>query len=206
MLTPLFSTDQMTVAVSTDRVFSAGDIIIAVGDDPIDSTAKTPVRDLLMKYGPTETLAIKIRRADKELVVTAKCADAKPFYDLQLEGAFAASKSDFATCADKMTGANRLHNLGAHVQWLAFQCARQAGRMVGSALAQGYYEVHRQLILESAWSSDSLGGIRGTILSAVDTLQKNNASLLGDDLKQQYDQALSAKNSSPITVSANVSP
>jgi hypothetical protein len=195
MLTPVFASDGMTVAVSTDRVFSAGDVVIAVGGEPVDTTAERPVGSLLNKHEPKDSVQIKIRRADRELIVTTPCADTKPFFDLLLEAAFAASKNDAASCADKMNAARGLHALNFKMQQGAYICAARAGRIVGSPdLARGYYEIHRELILENKWSLDALSRIRGTILSVVDMFQKQNNSLFGDDLKQQYEQAVAAKS------------
>jgi hypothetical protein len=92
----------MTVARSTDAVFSAGDTVISVGGEQVDATSKHPVRDLSMKHGPAERVQVKIRRSGHELTVAAQCADAKPYYDALLEAAFAASKEDFGSCADKI--------------------------------------------------------------------------------------------------------
>ncbi|MGO9592224.1 MAG: hypothetical protein ACLQFT_09140 [Steroidobacteraceae bacterium] len=198
MLALNFASDGTTVA-STDRVFSAGDVVIAIGDQQIDANSKTTVSDLLMKHGPDETIPIKIRRADKEMVVTAKCADAKPLYDLLLDAAYAASKNDAATCADKMSAAGRLHALPYMQMWLGYSCGRQAGRIVTTTdVAQGYYELQRELILEAGWSSDALGRIRETILSAVHSLQTNNAAMLANDLIEQYEQAVSAASPQPL--------
>jgi hypothetical protein len=194
MLTPVFASDSMTVALSTDRIFAAGDIFVAVGGEAIDSTAKFPVRDALMKRASDESIPIRIRRASKEIAVTAKCTDAKVFYDLLLEAAFAAANNDAAGCADKMRAAAGLHALNFYPMHLAFQCGRLAGRIVGPTdQAKAYYEVYEQLIRESQWSVDALNRNRSTILTAVDALRKGNAVLLADDLKQQFDQALSAK-------------
>jgi hypothetical protein len=201
MLTPVFASDGMTVAVTADRVFSAGDVVIAVGGEPIDTTAKKPVSDLLKKHGPNDSIQVKVRRADKEVTVNSTCTDTKPFYDLLLEASFAASKNDAARCADKMTEARHLHASSASAMHLANQCARFAGRMPNVADA-AYYEVHREILLENLWSSDALSHIRAAILNAVDTLKKGNQSLLADDLKQQYDQAVAA-SSSPTPLSAN---
>ena len=195
MLAPILASDAMTVAVSVDRVFSSGDVMVAIGGERVDETAKTPVRDLLGKHGADESLPITIRRAGKELVVTTKCTDAKPFAHLLLEAAIAASKNDAATCADKMHAARQLRALGYAQMNLAYQCTRLAGRIPNAAdQAHGYYELYREAILETAWSSDALGRVRGPILEAVDLLKKNNQALLADDLKQQYDQALAAKS------------
>jgi len=194
MLTPVLESDRMTVALSTDRVFAAGDVFVAVGSDIIDSTAMFPVRDALMKRAAEESIQVKIRRAGKEITVTAKCTDAKVFYDLLLEAGFAASKNDAAGCSDKLRGAASLHALNFSPMHLAFQCGRLAGRIVGPTdQAKAYYEVYEQLIRESQWSADALNRNRGTILTAVDALRKGNAAFLADDLKQQFDQALTAK-------------
>jgi hypothetical protein len=200
-LSPVFASDSMSVAVSEDRTFAAGDLVVEVGNEPLDTSSKTPVRDLLMKHGAAETVPVKIRRADKELVVTAKCSDAKPVNDLLLEAAFAASKNDAVTCADKMNSARQLHAMAFPIMFLAFQCNRIAGRITTPGdLARGYYDAYRMMVLANVWSPDALGRIRGDVLSAVDVLKKSNATLLADDLKQQYDQALTAK-SQPATAS-----
>jgi hypothetical protein len=205
VLTPVLMSDNMSVAVSVDRVFSAGDVLTAVSGEPLDATAKTPLKDLLMKHSAVESVAITIRRAGKEIVITAKCADAKPMFDSILEAAFAASKNDAATCADKMDASARLHTLSHGPRVLAYRCYFQAKRFSNMAdNTRSSYEMSREWILESAWSPDALSNIRGGILSTVDWLQKNNASLLADDLKQQYDQAVSVK-SSPVPASANAS-
>jgi hypothetical protein len=198
-ITPLLASDSMTVAISVDRVFSAGDVVMAIGNDPVDPTAKTPVRDLLMKHGADETVPVKVRRGDKEMVVSAKCTDAKPFNDLVLEAAFAASKNDAAACADKMNAARQLHAIGFPMMFLAFQCARISGRLSNPAdVARSYYDTYRTMLLANTWSPDALSRIRSDMLLAVDALKKSNAALLADDLKQQYDQALAAK-SQPAT-------
>jgi len=194
MLTPVFESDSMTVALSTDHVFAAGDVFVVVGSEVVDSTAKFPVRDALMKRASDESIQVKIRRAGKEMTVTAKCSDAKPFYDLLLEAGFAASNNDAIGCSDKMRAAAGLHALNFFPMHLAFQCGRLAGRIVGLAdQAKAYYEVYEQLIRESQWSTDALNRNRATILTAVEALRKGNAAYLADDLKQQFDQALSAK-------------
>jgi hypothetical protein len=204
ILSPVMSSDAMTVAISGDHIFAAGDTIIAVGGDQVDLNEKNPVRALLMKHGGDEAVQVKLRRADKELAVTAKCTNAKPAFDLLLEAAYSASKNDAATCSDKMNAMRQLHALYASQMSLAFQCTRIAGRFSNAAdLARGYYEVNREVIVENAWSPDALGRIRGTILTAVDNLKKPNGSpLLADDLKAQFDQALAAK-SQPATASAS---
>lgn len=203
MISPGLASDQMTVGVSVDRVFSAGDVIVAIGSDPVDAAAKTPVKDLLVKHGVDETVPIKIRRAGAELIVAAKCTDSKPFYDLELEGVFAASKNDAVTCVDKLNAAKQLHVMNFPPMFLAFQCAKIAGKIPNSGdQARGYYEAYRMMVLLNLWSSDALSRIRGDILTAVDALKKGNATLLADDLKQQYDQAVAAKSpptSAPVS-------
>lgn len=204
MLSPVFSSDNATVAISTDRVFMSNDVLIAIANEPVDPTAKMGVRDLLMKHTPTEKLPVKVRRVGAELTVNAACTDSKPFYDLFLEAAYAASNSDAATCADKMTAAGQLHGFNFGAAELSFQCRRVAGRIVGTiAQAQGFYELRRLAILESAWSPDALGRIRGMILTAVDILQKNNSALLANDLKQQYDDAVAKSAAPPVTSAAS---
>jgi hypothetical protein len=123
LISPIFASDNMTVAVSADRVFSAGDLVITVGDLQVDSTAKRPVSDLVRRFGPQDHIPIKIRRASKELTLTVPCTDKRPFTDLLREAGFAASRNDPATCADKMSEARRLHILGASGMGLAYFCA-----------------------------------------------------------------------------------
>jgi hypothetical protein len=195
MLTPVVAGDGMTVALSTDRTFASGDIILSVGADRLDPSVKTPLRDVLMKHGPTELVSVKVRRSDAELTVTAACKDARPFYDAAFEAALAASKGDAATCYDKLVEAGRLEALHSGFLNLEFICGVQAGRIVTPTdQASGYYEIVRRMILENAWSADALGAIRATILTDVDTLKKSNAGYLGDDLKSQYDQAVAASS------------
>ncbi len=202
MLTPVFGSDQLTVAVSADRIFAARDTVIAVDGELVAENSKSAFRDLLIKHGPNEEISIKLRRSGTELTVKARCMDAKTFYDLVLEASYAASKNDAATCTDKMGQASRVHLLASPGASLAFECAQQSGRLVKPAdIARAYYDLRRLLILESAWSSDALSQIRGTILASVDTLQKYNAAFLGEDLKQQYDQAVAA--SLAITAPSN---
>jgi len=198
LLSPIFASDNMTVAASFDRVFATGDVFIAVGADPVDPTAKRPVGELLRRHVPGEDIPIKIRRTGAELVVTAKCTDTKPVADALLKAAYAASKNDPVECVDGMSEARRLHALSAAAMNIAYFCAVAARRIVGNPeQARGLYEIHRELILENVWSLDALGRIRGTILSAVDRFRKHNNALLGDDLMQMYDQAVAAK--SPTT-------
>lgn len=197
-LSPVLASDGMTVAFSTDAVFSAGDTILSIGGEQLDATAKHPAVIVLAKHGPTEKLLIKIRRSGHELTVPAQCVDAKPYFDAMLEAGFAAAKGDFNTCADKVTEARRLHAPNFASARLGFDCNLQAKRFATPAdTGHAYYELYRLSILQAAWSSDALGSIRGTILEAVDKLQKNNAAFLGDDLKRQYDDAVSARASSP---------
>jgi hypothetical protein len=199
-LSPLLASDGMTVALSTDAVFSAGDTILSIGGEQLDTTSKHPVVDVLKKHGPTDKLQLKIRRSGHELTVSAQCADAKPYFDAMLEAGFAASKGDFGTCADKVGEARRLHVLNFAAARLSFNCNAQAKRFANLAdTSHAYYELYRLAILQAAWSSDALGSVRGTILEAVDKLQKNNAAFLGDDLKRQYDDAVSARASSQLS-------
>jgi hypothetical protein len=181
----------MTVALSTEATFSAGDTILSIGGEQLDATSKHPVFDVLAKHGPTERLEVKLRRSGHEFTVTAQCSDARPFFDAMLEAAFAASKGDFGTCADKVMDARRLHALAFAGANLGFNCKLQAKRFVNlSDAPQAYYEVYRLMVLQSAFSSDALSNIRGTILEAVNKLQKSNSAFLGDDLKRQYDDAV----------------
>jgi hypothetical protein len=206
MLSPVFASDGMTVALSTDAVFSAGDAVLSIGGEPLDPTSKHAARDVTMKHEPTEKVQVKIRRSAHELTVTAQCADVKPFNDAMLEAAFAASKGDFGTCADKVAETRRLHPLNYPQAYLGFNCSLQAKRFSNlDSTSQAYYELNRLAILQNAWSSDALGNIRGTILAAVDKLQKNKTAFLGDDLKRQYDDAVAARaasQSSAITAAA----
>jgi hypothetical protein len=195
MLTPVLASDQVTVAASVDHVFSAGDVLVAVGDDRIDPTAKTPLRDLLMKHGPTGNISIGVRRGNKELVLTAVCADAKPYFDLLLEAGYAASKNDPAGCADKLDAAKHVHAPNYPLFFLAVRCNVLAGRLAGNSVqSQNLYEMNRELILENKWSPDALGRIRGTLLTAIETLKKSGMAYLGDDLKGQLDEALAGKS------------
>jgi hypothetical protein len=197
MLSPVLATDNLSVALSVDRAFSSGDVLLAVGNESVDANAKTPVRDLLMKHNADETVPIRVRREGKELLVSAKCGDSKAFNDLILEGVFAASKNDAAGCADKFNAAKKLHALTYSFMFVAFHCARVAGRLTTpDEMNRGYYDAYRMVILTHVWSVDALSQIRGDLLAAVDVLRKKNATLLADDLKQQYDQALSAKSQS----------
>jgi hypothetical protein len=201
-LTPVFATDGATVAVSVDRVFSAGDTVLSIADEQLDPNSKHAVRDLLMKHGPTEQVSVRLRRMNRELTVTAQCSDAKPGSDALLEAAFAASKGDASTCADKIEQASHLHASNYWVLRLAQTCRIQSGRLSNNTQqAQGFYEMNREAIRELAWSADALNNARGTVLTAVDTLHKGNAALLGDDLKSQYDQALAAA-SAPAALTA----
>ncbi len=199
MLSPVLGYGGMTVAVSTDATFSAGDTILSIGGEQLDTTSKHPVLDVLAKHGPTDKLEVKLRRSGHEFTVTAQCGDAKPYFDAILEAGFAASKGDFGTCADRVTDARRLHALAFAVANLGFNCNVQAKRFANLADAwHADYEVYRLMILQSAFSSDALGNIRGTILEAVNKLQKNNAAFLGDDLKRQYDDAVVRTSSQSI--------
>jgi hypothetical protein len=183
----------------------SNDVDTAIANEPVDPTAKMGVRDLLMKHTPTEKLPVKVKRGGAEVTVNAVCTDSKPYYDLFLEAAYAASKNDAATCADKMTAAGQLHGFNFGAAELSFQCRRVAGRVVGAtAQAQGFYELRRLAILETSWSPDALGKIRGMILTAVEILQKNNSALLADDLKQQYDNAVAKSTGPAATSAANV--
>jgi hypothetical protein len=202
MLSPVLATDNLTVAVSADRVFATGDVILAVGNDVVDVTAKMPVRDILAKHGPDESIALRIRRAGKEAMITAKCGDAKSYVDRLLEATYAASHNDAAGCADKMRAAFDVHRPGFYPMFLSFQCNRLAGRIVGTvSLGRAYYEVYQELILESAWSPDALNHNRANILAAVEVLSKNN-EMLANDLKEQLDQAVVSARSATTTVAA----
>ena len=94
MLSPDFGADYVTVAVSRDRVFYSGDVLVSIGGENLDPTVKTTVRDVLAKHGPEETVAVKLKRAGADVTVNAKCTDAKAYYDLVLEASYAASKGD----------------------------------------------------------------------------------------------------------------
>jgi len=122
LLSPTFGANYVTVAMSSDRTFSAGDTVSAIAGEPLDPTNKTTVRDVLMKHTPEETVPVNLKRAGRDLTVNARCTDAKPFYDLVLEASFAASKKDPSACADKLDEAARLHALAFPGAWLWFQC------------------------------------------------------------------------------------
>jgi hypothetical protein len=59
------------------------------------------------------------------------------------------------------------------------------------------YDVRRLMIREGAWSADALSSMRGAVLTSVDILHKNNAQMLGDDLKQEYDAAVAHAGATP---------
>lgn len=198
VLSPIFMSNNRTVALSTDRVFATGDTVLSVAGETLDADAKLPLVDLLKKHSATETLPLNIRRAGKETAIAAKCSDSKPYFDLLLEAAYAASKNDAAACADKM---NRARTLRGASPWLmiefSYKCNLQAGRIAQIDQARGFYEIYREMILEASWSTDALGRIRGSLLTAVDILRKHNQQLLGDDLKQQFDDAVTASANAP---------
>jgi hypothetical protein len=150
-ISPVFASDNMTVAVTADRVFSAGDVVIAVGGEPVDVTSKKPVGDLLLKHAANESVPVKIRRTDKEMIVTASCTDRKAYYDLVLEAAFAASKNDAAACADKMNAARSLHAPNAVAMEFAYFCALNAGRIVGNLIRR---EASTKYIDNSSWRTN----------------------------------------------------
>lgn len=192
MLTPDFGSDGMTVAASSDRIFSPHDQVVAVAAEPVVANAKNAVRTLLIKHGPNEVLAITIRRAGSVQAITAQCADAKPYFELLIAASLAASRSDAAACADRMAEAARLHTPSSTSLGLAFQCASQAGRISAADVHRRYYEIYRLLILESAWSLDALDRIRTTVHGAFDHLLENGAPQFADDLKRLYEQSVAA--------------
>lgn len=194
MLSPDLATDNVTVAISVDRVFSMGDVFLEIAGQPLDASAKTPIRDILVKHGPNEELSVKIRRGGDEMIVSAKCTDAKPFNDLLLEGFYAASKQDASGCADKLEAAAQLKILSAWPNFVLYECRYAAERIPPASAAQGYYDVARRFILEARTSADALAQIRGNMLGAVNDLRNANASFLADDLQKQYDEAVAAAN------------
>jgi hypothetical protein len=192
MISPVLATDGMTVAISVDHVFSADDVIVSISDVKIDIHRKHPVLAVLMTHQADELLPVGIRRGGKETIVLAKCSDSKPYSDLLLAASLAASKEDAPTCAEKLLLARQLHAPSYPFKKLGFECSDAAGRITNpSNLAREFYELYRQLVLENAWSRDALSSVRGSILQAVETLQKNNQLVLAQDLKKQYDDAVS---------------
>jgi hypothetical protein len=195
MLSPVFASDNMTVARSTDHTFEMGDVILAIGGRQLDMNAKTPIRDLLLKYSPTDQLMVKLRRSGEEKVVSTKCSDAKPFYNLVLEGYYAASKRDAVECSSKLEEAAALHPLNAAPASILFQCRYATGKISEDRAPQDFYDVNRMMLGEARYSADALSDLRGAILSAVSDLQKHNAAVFADDLKKQYDDAVAARSS-----------
>jgi hypothetical protein len=200
MLSPVFGADYVSVAVSGDRIFFSGDVVLSIAGEPLDTTVKTTVRDVLSKHAPDETVPVKLKRAGTEITVNAKCSDAKSYYDLVLEASYAASKKDPSGCADKMDQAEKLHILAYAGSWLAFQCKVAANKITGAAVTQSYYQVEKQGVEELASSADALDHARVHILTAIDLLRKNQAGFLADDLKEIFDSAV-AKAQSPISAS-----
>jgi hypothetical protein len=197
MLPIVIQTDSQTVAVSTDRALVSGDVISAIGSENVDPTEKFPVKELLQKHATDETIQVMVKRVGAKVVVSVKCADSKAFYDRILEGGYAASKGDFSTCADKLGGDLGNVPLNFSYRVLLFHCSLLAGRIPNASdRAKGYYDLYRLLILESGWSLDALSNIRATVLTAVDTLNKQNQLLLGSDLKQLYEQAVALRSPS----------
>ena len=188
------SADNATVAVAADNLFSSGDLILGIGGAPLDDSSKTPVRDLLLKHGPTDDISVSVRRGKEDKTLSVKCQDAKPYYDAITEGLYAASKHDAGACADKLEAASSMGPLSASVGWFLLSCREGAGRIASNALPQQIYEIFRQLVIESKVSPDALGRIRGSVLSAVDTLNKDNANILADDLRKTLDDAVAASS------------
>jgi hypothetical protein len=201
MLSPVFGADYVSVAVSSDRVFLSGDIVMSIAGERLDPTVKTTVRDVLSKHAADETVPVTLKRAGADITVNAKCTDSKPYYDRILEASYAASKKDPAGCTDKMDQAKELHTLGHAGGWLAMQCKFAAGKLTGAAASRSYYEVEKEGIEEIASSADALDHARGQILTDVDLLRKNQAGFLADDLKEMFDKAV-AKAQAPTSARA----
>ena len=47
MLSPVFGADYVSIAVSSDRVFYAGDVVVSIAGQPLDRLDKHTVRDVL---------------------------------------------------------------------------------------------------------------------------------------------------------------
>jgi hypothetical protein len=191
-LSPLLSLDQVTVAVSSDRLFSVGDRILEIGGIPLDAASKTPVKDLLMTHASTDSLSVKVNRHGRPIDLMAQCSDTKPLIDLLLEALYAASKLDAQTCATKLEAAAQLHALDYRFAWLSYDCRRAAGRVTADEQPRQFYEIQRLAILQAKASADSLSSLRAQILTAVNNLHQSPAGYLADDLKQQYDEAVAS--------------
>ncbi len=205
MLSPDFGADYVSVAVSRDRVFYSGDVLVSIAGENLDPTVKTTVRDVLSKHGPDETVAVKLKRAGADVTVNAKCTDAKAYYDLFLEASYAALKGDAAGCSDKMDQARQLHILAYAGNWLNLQCKLISQKITGAAIAQVYYDFQKQAIEELGSSSDALDQYRGSILSAIALLRKNQAGYLADDLKELFDKAVAKAQQGPTSAPAPTS-
>lgn len=192
MLSPDFSEDRRTVSISRDHVFTAGDVFLEIAGVSLDLNSNSPIRDVLMKHLPTETIDVKIKRGSEERMVSAKCTDAKLYNDLLLEGLYAASKRDMVTCASKLGAASDQHILDYFSEYISYRCRGLSNQISGLALQQALYDVDRHKILFSKTSPDALSHIRGGILSDLVTLQQNSASVLADDLKKILDDAVAA--------------
>jgi hypothetical protein len=194
LLSPDIASDNVTVAVSADRIFEAGDVFQEVDGTALDPKSKNPVRDILLKHPPNGDVSVKVLRHDKTTPLIAHCNDAKAFYDLIIEGLHAGANNDFVGCADKFQSATTFGYLGSLLSWARWDCQKVSGLITSkTSYSLDYYNIMLELIAENKQSADALSRIRGTVLTVIDQLQRQGADSLSMDLKQQLDEATAAE-------------
>lgn len=191
MLPPIVLPDGVTVAISGGNLFEVGDVIKAVNGIALNTTTKHPLLDVLMKISPKSSVPVVFARRGTSITVTATCADAKDYYDLVIEGAYAGAHNDFATCAAKLQSASSLHVLQWTERSLRWNCQKQIGQVTLESMPLSYYEIERQRIAQNRYSTNALDGMRGSILIASDWLKNHNAESLSTDLKKLLEDATS---------------
>ncbi|HTC50729.1 MAG TPA: hypothetical protein VK700_02205 [Steroidobacteraceae bacterium] len=181
-----------------DAVLKYGDKVLEVADEPLPSSAASPIIDALRKQPPSGLVRLKILRDGTMLTLSAACSDARPYQMLIEDALTSASTGDFGTCTERLTSAQKLHELDWLLASVRIQCGKRVGRLSTSD-AQAMYDVDRQAIAENAAWPEDLERLRAVLVADETTLGRMGASALATRIDSEFE---AAENRRPSEVAA----
>jgi hypothetical protein len=185
-----------------DAVLKYGDKVMEVADEPLPSSAASPIIDALRKQPPSGLVRLKILRDGTMLTLSTACSDARPYQMLIEDALTSASTGDFGTCTERLTSAQKLHELDWLLASVLLQCGKRAGRLSTSE-AQAMYDVDRQAIAENAAWPEDLERLRAALVADENTLGRMGASDLAARIDLEFKATQNRRPSEVATTLAD---
>jgi hypothetical protein len=184
-----------------------GDRIVRVNHDSVTSGA-TGAMEALQKYSDADEVPLTVQRTGASVELTAGCIDRRVQMEPTVAVFEAMAAGQWSNCFDRVADAEALLGASSATARLRLPCrlgqieAEEPQHRMDLTDAELIYESRRRLIADWSLAPEGADHVRADVSRIVDVLQRNGFPSLSNDLKTQFDAAVST---APIKSNAAVS-